>query len=183
MRTLVLVPLLVAISLVAGGVRRAEACGSWTMADVEKKLAVHYTISSALISKLTKQGKPGKRVAAQYFTDEKQPLRVVTGKRVVLDIKDGKLVQGGKSIGTIEDSRITIGDATYVVELGSKVEHPLPSWTLRVSRGDTLVIESDRASSMCQHALLEGDVAAQQDDIRRRIAFYLAWRHTAGRRL
>jgi hypothetical protein len=183
MRTLVLFLLVVAISLVSGGVRRAEACGSWSMTDVEKKLAVHYTINSAVISKLTKQGKPGKRVAAQYFTDEKLPLRVVAGKRVLLDIKDGKLVQGGKSIGAIEDSRIKIGDATYVVELGSKVEHPLPSWTLRVSRGDTLVIESERASSMCQHALLEGDVAAQQEDILRRIAFYLAWRHSAGRRL
>lgn len=150
--------------------RVADACGYWSMTDVEKKLEVGYLVNSATIKKA------GKRVAAQYFSDDKKPLRVVTSKKTVMDIKAGKIVQGAKTVGTLDGNTITIGKQSFVIEFGDKVDHPLPSWKLVVKRGDTVVLESAQASSMCHHAQQTGDVAAQQDDIKRRIAFYLAWR-------
>ncbi len=151
--------------------RIADACGEWTLHDVEKKYRIQFHINTGSIRKALVDGKAGGRVGLQSLDpDAKGGVRVIKGKQVVLDIKDGKVLKGKKTIGTVaDDGSVTFGKATYTIELGKEVDHPLASWVLVVKRDDVVVLESDRASALCQ--------TRSPDDVRRRVIFYLAWRH------
>lgn len=170
--------IVIAAWLVIGGVRRAEACGVWHMTDREKQTDVRWLINSGSI-----QSAKGRRLAALYLDEAKTGLRVVRDKKVVYDIKDGAVRKYGRRVGTIgDDHTITFGKRTYTVELtGEKTLHDMPAWTLTVRRGDDVVLESEEASALCAMAasIQKGtpmSSAAQQAEIVRRVAFYLAWR-------
>lgn len=157
--------------------RPADACGVWHMTDTGKRLAVRWDISSGLITKSTR------RLAALYLDLEAQDgIKVVTSKRVVFDVKHGTLRRYGKPIGKLTDDAITIGRKTFTFALTDPHDlHDMLAWTLTVKLGDAVVITSPEATALC--APLErarhGEqmtVAEQQDEIRRRVAYYLAWR-------
>lgn len=165
------------LAVVVAAARPADACGVWTMADAGKRLVVRWDISSGLISKA------GRRVGALYLDLEaKGGIKVVTSKRVVFDVKDGALRRYGKRIGKLTDDAITIGRKTFTFALTDQKDwHGLPAWTLTVKLGDEVVVTSDEATALCAplEAARRGKpmpIAAQQDEIRRRVAYYLAWR-------
>lgn len=170
MRSRVLALLVVLVAWLVPGI--ANACGEWAMTDVEKKYEVRYLINAGSIRTLKKDGSTGGRVGVQYLDDEAKNGVTVKGKgkTPALDIKDGKVLKGTKVVGTIaDDGRVTFGKATYTITLGNPVEHPLASWELEVKRGDTVVLTSERASALCQ--------TRSPEDVKRRVIFYLAWRH------
>jgi len=159
--------------------RPAEACGFWRMSDTEKKLEIGWYINSGTITK----HKAKKRVAALYLDEAKDGLKVVTSKKVVYDVKDGKIRKHGKPVGSIDAAgAIVFGKKTYTVEFSDqKPLHDFPSWTLTVKRGADVIISSTEASALCAaaHRAQTGGTMSdgeQQAEIRLRVAYYLAWR-------
>jgi hypothetical protein len=172
------VALILVVWLGVLGARPAEACGFWSMADHEKGLTIGYLINSASIAK------GDRRWAAQYFDLEaKFGLRVVAEHAVILDIAGGKLRKRGKVIGSIAaNGDVTIGGHTFAIDLTEpdKLDGVMPTWKLVVKRGDTIVLTSDRASSLCagMHRDPPMTDAEAREEVRRRVIYYLAWRET-----
>lgn len=164
---------LVVIAVVLGGVRIADACGYWSMTDKDRNVTVGYLINSAEI----KKGE--KRVGAFYLDLEaKGGIRVARDHKVVFDIKKGKLVKLGKAVGTVDGNVVTIGKKTFLVELSNphEIHDVMPAWNLAVKRGDQVIIETDEASSLCSGLKKEMTDAEAEDEVRRRVIYYLAWR-------
>jgi hypothetical protein len=165
--------------LAFGGVRRAQACGVWHMTDHSKHATVRWLINSGSV-----ESEQGRRLAALYLDDDARAgLRVVRNRKIVYDVKNGAVRKYGRRVGAIaDDGTITFGKHTYTVELtDEKTLHDMPAWKLTVRRGDDIVLESDDASALCAMAasIQKGtplSTPAQQAEIRRRVAFYLAWR-------
>ena len=85
-----LVGLVTLVALVAL-VRPADACGFWQMEDEEKAIQVGYLINSATISKAHR------RLGAVYLDDEHpKGLRSVKDRKVVFDVRKGKLTKYGR---------------------------------------------------------------------------------------
>ncbi len=170
--------LILGVSLVVLGVPRAEACGFWSMTDAEKGLTIGYLINSASIAH------GDRRWAAQYFDLEaKGGIRVVLDHKVVLDISAGKLRKYGKVIGAIDATgALVINGHTYAIELTEpkKLENIVPAWKLVVKRGETVVLTSDIASSLCAGMHRDPPMTDEEarDEVRRRVIYYLAWRET-----
>ena len=158
--------------------RPSHACGYWKMQDTEKGLDIGYLINSASIAK----GK--KKWAAIYLDIEaKDGMRTVRERKVVFDIKDGKLRKLGKVIGTVDRDAgtATIKGTTYTIELTDPfTEHDMPAWKLSVKRGDKVIITSESASALCAAMGRPGGMTDEEsrEEVRRRVIYYLAWRET-----
>ena len=169
-----IVAMLVGVWLLVAA-RPAAACGYWSMTDNEKKLDIGFLINSASITK----GKDEKRVGAFYLDIEsKHGMRVVKGKSVVYDIKGGKLVKRGKAVATITGDTIAFGKKQYTIELTDPhFEHEkMPAWKLAVRRDGELIVEAEHASSLCAGLHKEMTPAQHEEEVRRRVIYYLAWR-------
>ncbi|MDX2093464.1 MAG: hypothetical protein SFX73_36810 [Kofleriaceae bacterium] len=157
---------------VAISVRPAEACGSWRLRDTERGTEAGYLINSLTIRR------NNKRVGALYFSEAKTGLRVVKDRKVVLDIKDGKLLRYGKPIAEVSDAGVTFGKKAYTIELAdAPSRHGMPTYLLTVKHGDKIVLTSDEASALCAGGL--ASPLAPEDgrwEVRRRVIYYLAWR-------
>ena len=159
--------------------RPADACGFWSMADKEKGLTIGYLINSASISK-------GERRRAALYLDieSKQGLRVVKDRKVVFDIKGDKIRRYGKVVGTIDATgAVVFGKKKYTLELSDPMPlHDMPSWTLTVRRGDEVILTAEHASALCAglHRDPPMTEAESQDEVRRRVIYYLAWREVGG---
>ncbi len=163
--------------------RTADACGYWKMTDVERKRAVGWLWNAGTI---TTTGKAERRLGALYLdTEHADGVRVVASRKVVFDIKDGKLRKRGKVIGTVDATTITLGKAVFAVELGPQIDfHGIPGWSFVVKRDGAVVLQSEAAAALClavQHGGAGGSASmmpidAQQHEVVRRIAYYLAWR-------
>jgi hypothetical protein len=152
----------------------ASACGFWSMTDNEKKWTVGYLINSGDI-----KNAKAKRVGVFYLDiDNKPGLRVVRDRKVVFDVKNGKLLKFGKAVATIEGNLISFGRRKYTIELTNpRMEHEvMPTWDLAVKRGDQLIIESKEASSLCAGLHREMTPEEHEEEVRRRVFYYLAWR-------
>jgi len=164
--------------LLVVGVRPALACGEWSMHDAQKGRDINWLINSGAVFK------GDKRRGAIYLDDDaKRGLRVVKGRKVVFDVKAGVLRRYKKKIGRIaDDGSIVIKNKTYTLEFSNPHDfHGITAWDLVVKRGDTVVIESDEATALCAVAAAHADgvemsEAEQQQEVRLRVAYYLAWR-------
>lgn len=160
------------LALLVVAPRVADACGFWSMTDKEKKRSIGYLINSAEI-----KNEKDKRLGMLYLDiDNKPGLRVVRERKVVFDIKNGKVLKLGKAVGTIDGNNVTFGRRTYTIELTDPHEHHTPSWKLAVKRGDQLIIEAEHASSLCAGLHREMTPEQLEDEVRRRVIYYLAWR-------
>lgn len=170
---------LVVAALIAVAARPADACGYWKMTDVENKFDIGWLINSGEI-----KTKAGKRLGTLYLDIEaKDGIRVVTSKKIIYDIKNGRILRYGKPVGTFDPAgAIAFGSKAYTIEFtDQKPFHDMPSWTMTVKRGDAVIVESTEASALCAVMHRERDGATmteaeQQHEIRRRVAYYLAWR-------
>jgi hypothetical protein len=163
-----------AVALLVVVPRIADACGFWSMTDNEKKRSIGYLINSGEIT-----SDKGKRLGMLYLDiDNKPGLRVVRERKVVFDIKHGKLLKLGKAIATIDGNTISFGRRVYTIELTDPhQEHEgIPAWKLAVKRGDQLILEAEHASSLCAGLHREMTAAQLEDEVRRRVIYYLAWR-------
>jgi hypothetical protein len=173
------------LTLFAFDMHRAEACGEWSMRDVGRGNSIHYLINALAVHKLATDGGKGRRIGALYFDeDTKVGLRVVVKGKVVLDVKGDKLVRRGKQVGTITAATgdVTIGKQKFLIKLTPVAPlHSMPTWKLEVTQGDKVIIESDGAQALCRGAILAPGAAAtpdatSEDEVRRRVVYYLAWR-------
>jgi hypothetical protein len=155
--------------------RPASACGVWSMHDTQKKLEAKYLVNSAEI--LT-EGDKQKRVGVFYLDIEnKSGIRVVRSRKVVFDVKNGKLLKLGKTVGTIDGEKLTIGKKVFTIALTNPhTMHDMPAWTLAVSLDGETIIEAENAPSLCNN--LHGGMteADQMEEVRRRVIYYIAWR-------
>jgi hypothetical protein len=163
--------------LIVAGARPAAACGVWKMTDVEKGHTVAWWIGAGKVS----DGKRSKGTI--YVAESSRGLRVVKGKKVVMDVKNGAIRRRGKTIGRIQDDgSITIGKRTYTLAFTNPHDwHGITAWDLAVSRDGEVVIESTEATALCvavdrEHEGDPMDEAEMQAEIRLRVAYYLAWR-------
>jgi hypothetical protein len=168
-----IVAMLVALLVAA---RPAEACGYWSMTDTEKGFDIGFLINSASITK-----KKGARVGAFYLDIDspKLGLRVVAKKKVVFDFKDNKLRKFGKPIATIDGNMIAFkGKSTYTIELTNPriVHDVMLEFDLAVKRDGNVIVESKEASSLCAGLKQTMTDAEKEEEVRRRVFFYLAWR-------
>jgi hypothetical protein len=170
-----IVAMLVGVWLLVAA-RPADACGFWSMADKQKKTEVGFLINSASIT----SGK--KRIGAFYLDIEsKSGMRVVKGREVVYDIKGDKLRKRGKVVATISGETITFGKKQYTIELTDPHEmHDMPAWRLAVRRDSELIVEGEHASSLCAGLHREMTPAEHEEEVRRRVIYYLAWRELGG---
>jgi len=169
---------LVGIVLALVLAKPAHACGFWTLVDAEKKLEVGWLVNAGTVTK------GEKRLANMYLDiDAKTGVRVAADHKVVFDVRNGKVLRYGEAIGKVDGDTVTIGKHVYTIEFtepsfekGLDDIHIL-SWKLAVHRGDDVIITAAKASSLCA-ALRKGGMtdAEQQDEVRRRVVFYLAWR-------
>lgn len=169
---------LVALVTIVAFARPADACGAWAMTDEEKSYMVSYLINSGRISN-------GKNwIGAIYLDDDaKAGLRSVKDHRVVFDVKGGKLRKYGKAIATINaDGSVAFGKRVYTIELSNPHEEGdhFSSWDLSVKRGDKIIATSKEASALCapMHRDPPWTDEQKQDEVRRRVMYYLAWRET-----
>jgi hypothetical protein len=163
-------------------VRPAGACGFWSMHDVEKKLDVGWLINAASITRGAGTDHE-KRLAALYLDiDTPGGIRVVADKKVIYDVKKSKILRYGKVIGSVDaDGNATFGKTTYAILFSDpKDDHGMPAWTVTVKRGDAVVAETQTGSALCAglHRDPPMTEAEQQDEVRRRVIYYLAWRET-----
>jgi hypothetical protein len=157
--------------------RPSDACGFWSMTDKERKTEVGFHINSASIT----NGK--KRLGAFYLDIEaKDGMRVVKGRTVVYDIKGDKLRKRGKVVATISGDTIAFGKKQYAIELTDPhMEHEvMPAWKLAVRRDGELIVEAEHASSLCAGMKRDMTPAQHEDEVRRRVIYYLAWRELGG---
>lgn len=167
-----IIAMLVSVWLLVAA-RPAAACGFWSMTDNEKKLDIGFLINSASITKAKK------RIGAFYLDIEsKQNMRVVKGKTVVYDIKGDKLRKRGKVVATITGDTIAFGKKQYTIELSDPHEEHamMPAWKLAVRRDGELVVEAEHASSLCAGMHRDMTPAEHEQEVRRRVIYYLAWR-------
>jgi hypothetical protein len=158
--------------------RPADACGFWSMHDQEKNYQVGYLINSGKITRTD----PKRTLGAIYLDEQPTGLRTVKDRKVVFDIKNGKLTKYGKTIATIgADHSITFGKRVYTIELTNRHDiHDMPAWDLAVKRGDKVIVTSTEASALCapMHRDPPWTEEQMQDEVRRRVMYYLAWRET-----
>lgn len=167
--------LLVVLALIVAAPRVADACGEWGMTDTEKTYTVSYLINSGRIS----NGKTW--IGAIYLDDDKSGLRTVKDRKVIFDVKNGKLRKRGKTIATIADNTVAFGKRVYTIELANRHDvHDMAAWDLTVKRGDKVIITSTEASALCapMHRDPPWTEDQMQDEVRRRVMYYLAWRET-----
>jgi hypothetical protein len=163
-------------------VRSASACGFWSMHDLEKKLDVGWLINAASITRDT--GTDHERRLAALYLDIDNPggIRVVADKKVIYDLKQSKILRYGKVIGSVDaDGNATIGKVTYAISFSDlKDFHGMPAWTVTVKRGNDVIAETKTGSALCAglHRDPPMTEAEQQDEVRRRVIYYLAWRET-----
>jgi hypothetical protein len=157
----------------------AEACGFFRMEDHEKHLTIGNLVNSAAIASLDNDGKEGRRVAVLYFdTDSPGGLRVAADHKVVFDVRNDKVLKYGKVVGRIAaNGDVTFGKHTYAIELSDeRYEHDhMKTWRVVVKRGDVVVLDSADASALCASF---GRHTDPEDEVRRRVIYYLAWRET-----
>lgn len=160
--------------------RIADACGTWDMTDVEKKLEIQWWINAGQIFNPKTKSKAGhlglseRKDGTLYVFKNDKPLYEVAGD---------KLRKWGKPVATFDDTSVSFGKRiyTFAFEDGGDF-HGMPSWKVTVKRGDTIVIESKQASALCAFAAAQAKTgkplpeADQKAEIRRRMMFYLAWR-------
>jgi hypothetical protein len=159
--------------------RPAEACGAWGMDDKEKSWHVHFLINSASITNAK-----DKRVGAFYLDIEsKDGIKVVANKKVVFDVKAGKLRKFGKAIATIDGDTVTFGKKQYTIALTDphKEHQVMSAWKLAVTRDGETIVEAEHASSLCAGLHKEMSEADKEEEVRRRVMFYLAWREVGGK--
>lgn len=171
-----LVGFVVAASVVAFA-RPADACGEWDMTDEEKSYEVSFLINSGVITK----GK--KRLGAIYLDENPAGLRSVKDRKVVFDVKKDKLTKYGKAIATINaDHSVAFGKRVYTIEFSNPHERHagMKEWDLVVKRGDKVIVTSTEASALCapMHRDPPWTDEQMQDEVRRRVMYYLAWRET-----
>lgn len=165
--------MLVAVWLLVAA-RPAEACGHWSMVDKEKKLDIGFLINSAEIINAK-----GKRIGAFYLDiDSKKPIRVVKDRKVVFDVKGDKLLKLGKVVATIDGNTLSFGKKAFTIELTDPhtMHDVMPAWKLAVRRGDQLIVEAEHASSLCAGLSKTMTPAEHEDEVRRRVIYYIAWR-------
>ena len=161
--------------------RPADACGEWTMTDHEKNRVVRYLINSASVT----AGK--RRVGAFYLDSEsaqakRDGMRTVQKRKVQFDIKGDKLRKYGRPIATVEGNTVTFGKTVYTIELTEPHEfHGMPAWKLAVKRDGEVIVEAADASSLCAGLERTMTAAQSEDEVRRRVTFYLAWREVGGK--
>jgi hypothetical protein len=157
----------------------ASACGFWSLTDTEKKLEVGWLINAGTVTK-------GEMRLANFYLDldAKDGVRVAADHKVVFDVKHGKILRYGEAIGTVDANTVTIGKHVYTLAFSDPSSEKglrdikILAWKLEVRRGDDLIMTSDKASSLCAalHSKQPMTDAEQQDEVRRRVVFYLAWR-------
>jgi hypothetical protein len=85
-------------------------------------------------------------------------------------------------IGSVDDGgNATFGKTTYAILFSDpKDYHGMLAWTVTVKRGDDLIAETKTGSALCagMHRDPPMTEAEQQDEVRRRVIYYLAWRET-----
>jgi hypothetical protein len=169
--------LLVCLVLVLA--KPSNACGFWTLTDTEKKLEMGWLINAGTVTK------GDKRLANLYLDlDAKDGVRVAANHKVVFDVKRGKILRYGETIGTVDGDTVTIGKHIYTLAFSDPSSETgvrdvkILAWKLEVRRGDDVIVTSDKASSLCaaMHSKQPMTDAEQQDEVRRRVVFYLAWR-------
>lgn len=158
--------------------RIADACGVWHMTDVENKLDVEWWINAGLINNAKKV-----KVGHLGMTENKDGLSVFKDRKTLYDVAGGKLRKYGKAVATYDDASVSFGKRVYTFAFDNAPDlHGMPSWTVTVRRGDTVVLESKDASALCAFAAAQAKTGAplpeadQKAEIRRRMMFYLAWR-------
>lgn len=149
------------------------------MTDGERKVEVGWLINAGTVTR-------GDQRLANFYLDldAKTGVRVAADHKVVFDIVRGKLLRYGKTVGAVGDTGVTIGAHAYTIELTEPTfdvglhDLKMYSWKLIVRRGDDAIVTSSKASSLC--APLEHDREMteldQQNEVRRRVIYYLAWR-------
>jgi hypothetical protein len=168
---------LAVVAVVLLGARPASACGFWAMKDLDKKVEVGWLINAGTVTR-------GETRLANLYLDLDAPggVRVAADHHVVFDVVRGKVLRHGKSVGKVDGDRATINGTAYTFEWGDlRQEHGMDAWPLVVRRDHDgkAIVASDLASSLCaalhrkDHPMTD---AEQQDEIRRRVTFYLAWR-------
>jgi hypothetical protein len=168
-----LVAAVVAVTIVLAP-RIADACGSWHMKDVDKKLDVRWVVDAAQISNAKAT------LAALYLDgeDKGDKVRVVANRKVIFDFAGDKLRRYGKPVATFDAASMTIGKKTFTFAFTDPHElHGFTAWKMTVKLGDKLVIESRDATAICAAAARGGmSDEDMQAHIRREVMFYLAWR-------
>lgn len=166
-----------AVFVLGVAAHRVDACGFWSMTDTEKHLDIGWLVNSASIEH-DKQ----RRAALYLDIDNKPGIRVAQDHKVVYDIKGGTVVRYGKPIAKLKDNTVAFGKRVYTIELSDHdvKERVMHTWKLVVKRGDVVVVTSDLAAGLC--SAMHGDPADMQaraeDEVRRRVIYYLAWRET-----
>lgn len=168
---------IVVVAILVAFARPAHACGYWKMHDEEKNRDIGYLINSVKIST-----GDHKRALGAIYLDDQHPsgLRTVKNRKVVFDVKKDKLTKYGKAIATIgADHSVAFGKRVYTIELTNRHDlHGMAAWDLTVKRGDKVIITSTEASPLCapMHRDPPATEEQMQDEVRRRVMYYLAWR-------
>ena len=162
--------------------RRADACGAWSMRDLERKLMVSWQTSRAAV----RQDVPhGKQVAEAEVIYDNDTLELLDAHgRPIVTADSGSVRHAGAALGRVRGEAVTVGTDTFTIDVsptGKEVdlEHQTFYWfTVHVTSGDRDVLVSDAAMGLCSAHEPPSPVARehQRAEITARVVAYLGWR-------
>ena len=92
----------------------AHACGYWSLIDSENQLEVGWLINAGTV-------KRGETRLANLYLDLDAPggVRVAAEHRIVFDLRKGKILRYGVTIGTVDGDTVTIDKHVYALSWGA----------------------------------------------------------------
>lgn len=169
--------------------RQGQACGVWRLRDNELKRTATFYITTTLVT-LGSNEKGRSKLAVRIDGKSTETMHGFVDDRLRVDFKKtekGTELRAGKRLlGMVDESAglVRFGASEYRIAI-SPIAKPariqLMRWQVDVRRADA-VIASGTAMSLC----LDGpprdkpdaaQLEQEQQEIRRRVALYLAWRH------
>lgn len=156
----------------------AEACGVWSLEDVERG-RVQFLVSNVRLGKRLIFTIWGARGARMRSVDTRGR-QVVSprGYKTAFDLRGGTLRYHGKRIGSFDGSVLIVGKRRFVIELSllsRKCMDGAACWRVEVKHRKKTLARAKRAFSLaCDGG--RSDQARQRRDVARRVVLYLAWR-------
>ena len=160
----------------------AAACGTWLLQDDERHQRVRFYIRTTfLIPDGAAQEQPPQTRILVMEVESAEQLHTELSGRTQLDVVNTKLRLRGQVVGELRGERLTLGPREYQIAIAVRPEaaaHPERRenrFQVEVRRGEHPIAHG-QAMALCLGGLRGADDAQQELEVRRRVAFYLAWR-------
>lgn len=162
------------------GERPARACGVWQLEDKDLKRWVTFHVSSTVISRGPKNQGP-RRLIQRLEARDPTKMYSLLGRHKDLYFEGDTLMRRGKPVAVLAGDHLKFKHLKFTVLVRPRKEATNRArWRVVILLGNKLMAQGD-AMSICSEPAPEeeGDpkvLHREQQEIRQRVALYMAWR-------